>query len=81
MSKLTKVDSRYIKFIVDYYRENYFYPSYDEIATGMDYPKSTVFNHMQKLENEGVLVRKAPNSPAYRLLNMELMLKESDGKQ
>jgi len=77
MSQLTNVDSSYIKFIVQYYKENRFYPSYDEIKDGLGVKsKRTVFSHMQKLEDNGVIVRKAPCSPIYRILNMEMMLKE-----
>lgn len=76
MSELTEVDTLYMLFIVEYYRKTCFYPSYDEIAEGMSHAKATVFLHMQKLEKEGVLIRKAPASPMYRIANMDLLLKE-----
>lgn len=78
MSKLTEVDTSYILFIVEYYRKTWFYPSYDEIAEGMSHAKATVFLHMQKLEKEGILIRKAPASPMYRIANMDLLLNESE---
>lgn len=70
MSKICEV---IVNFIIDYYRENHFYPNYDEIATGIGRAKSTVFMHMKKLEGEGVIIRKDDYSSQYRLINMGFM--------
>lgn len=63
-----------IKFIVNYFKENQFYPSYDEIAKGVGRVKSTIHEHMKKLEEEGVIVRKTDYSSQYRLINMGFIL-------
>lgn len=81
MSRMTDEDSRYIHFIVEYYRKTQFYPSYEEIASGLNKGKATVFSHMTRLEDNGILIRKLPSSPIYRLANINLLLKGSEGKR
>ena len=76
---MTRMDKTIISFIVDYYRENQFYPSYDEIAEGVGRAKATVHTHMRKLEDEGVIIRKADYSPQYRLINMGFILGAGGG--
>jgi len=73
-SKMTQMEKTIISFIVDYYRENLFYPSYDEIAEGIGRAKATVHRYMGKLEDEGIIIRKADYSPQYRLINMGFIL-------
>lgn len=67
---MTKIEDTIIRFIIDYYRKNQFYPNYDEIADGVGRAKATVFSHMRKLEDEGLIIRKAGRSSQYRLINM-----------
>lgn len=64
-----------VKYIVDYYKENQFYPNYDEIAESVGRSKATIHSHMKKLEREGVIVRKTDFSSQYRLLNMDFIVK------
>lgn len=71
--KITKEDKAVIDFIIDYYSKTYFYPTYDEIAEKLYCSKSTVFRHMEKLEQEGIIVFKE-GSKQYRLINMELII-------
>lgn len=70
---MTSVDQKVLNFIVEYYKNNKFYPSYDEIAEGMAYSKSTVHSHMKRLEDEGVIIRKELYSHQYRLINLEFI--------
>lgn len=70
---MTKVEENVIRFIIDYYGENQFYPSYDEIADGVGKAKATVHVHMKKLEDEGIIVRKSDRSSQYRLINMDFI--------
>lgn len=56
---MTKIDENIVKFIVEYCKENQFYPNYDEIAKGVSRSKATIHTHMKRLENEGVIIRKA----------------------
>lgn len=70
---MTKVEENVIRFIIDYCRENQFYPSYDEIADGIGRAKATVHVHMKKLEDEGIIVRKSDRSSQYRLINMDFI--------
>ena len=70
----TEMKKTIIKFIVNYFKENQFYPSYDEIAKGVGRVKSTIHEHMKKMEEEGIIVRKADCSSQYRLVNMEFIL-------
>lgn len=67
---MSKTDEMIVKFIIDYHRENLFYPNYDEIAEGVGMTKATVHTHMRNLEKEGIIVRKYDRSPQYRLINM-----------
>ncbi len=69
-----------VRFIISYYKENRFYPDYDEIAAGVGRAKSTVFAYMKKLEDEGIVVRKADHSPQYRLINMDFICREGKTK-
>ena len=68
-----------VSFIIDYYKENQFYPNYGEIAEGIGRTKSTVHTHMRRLEDEGIIIRKADYSSQYRLINMGLILKNQGG--
>ncbi len=70
---MTKIKESIIKFIVDYYKKTKFYPSYDEIAEGVNRTNSTIHAHMNKLEKEGVIVRKYDYSSQYRLINMDFI--------
>ena len=70
---MTKIEENVIRFIIDYYRENQFYPSYDEIADGIGRAKATVHVHMKKLEDEGIIVRKSGRSSQYRLINADFI--------
>ena len=72
---MTHTDKLIVSFIIDYYKENQFYPNYGEIAEGVGKSKNTVFHHMRKLEDEGVIIRKADYSSQYRLINMGFILK------
>lgn len=73
--KMNKMQDIIVKFIIAYYKEHRFYPSYEEIAEGVGGNKSTVYTYMVKLEREGIILRKAERSPQYRLINMEFILK------
>lgn len=70
---MTKIEDTIIKFIIDYYRKNQFYPSYDEIADGISKAKATICVHMKELEDEGIIVRKSDRSSQYRLINMDFI--------
>lgn len=72
---MTKLDEIIVKFIIDYYSKTQFYPNYDEIAEGINRAKATVHTHMKKLEDEGIIMRKASCSPYYRLINMGVILR------
>lgn len=74
---MTKIDEDIVKFIVRYCKENQFYPNYNEIAKGVSRSKSTIHTHMRRLENEGVIIRKADFSSQYRLINIGFILRES----
>ena len=71
---MREADEIIIKFIIKYYKENRFYPSYGEIAKGVNRTKSTVHSHMKRLEDAGILIRKSDCSPHYRLINMKFIL-------
>ena len=70
---MMKIEETIIGFIIAYYKENQFYPSYDEIADGVGRAKATVHVHMKKLEDEGIIVRKSDRSSQYRLINMDFI--------
>ncbi len=70
---MMKIEDNIARFIIDYYRKNQFYPSYDEIADGVGRAKATVHVHMKKLEDEGIIVRKSDRSSQYRLINMDFI--------
>lgn len=72
---MNKMQEIIVKFIIAYYKEHQFYPSYEEIAEGVGRNKSTVYTYMVKLEREGIILRKAERSPQYRLINMDFILK------
>ncbi len=76
MERLATIKESIINFIVDYYKKTQFYPSYDEIAKGVNRTKSTIHVHMNKLEKEGVIVRKYDCSSQYRLINMDFICKQ-----
>ena len=76
---MTHADKRIVGFIIGYYKENQFYPNYGEIARGIGRTKSTVHTHMRKLEDEGIIIRKADYSSQYRLINMGFILKSQGG--
>lgn len=78
---MKKTEKTIIRFIIDYYKENHFYPSYDEIAEGIDRVKSTIHKHMKSLEEEGIIIRKSDFSPQYRLLNMNFIMKGSQRRR
>ena len=46
MERLATIKESIINFIVDYYKKTQFYPSYDEIAEGVNRTKSTIHVHM-----------------------------------
>lgn len=71
---MTEKGNMIVEFIIDYFKKNQFYPSYDEIAEGIGRAKVTVHTYMKKLEEEGVIVRKANCSSQYRLINMNYIL-------
>lgn len=70
---MTSIKENIINFIVDYYKKTQFYPSYDEIAQGVNRTKSTIHVHMNKLEEEGIVIRKCNCSSQYRLINMNFL--------
>lgn len=72
---MTKTDELIIRFIIDYYKKNQFYPNYSEIADSIGTVKSTIHTHMKKLECEGIIIRKDNCSFQYRLINMGLISK------
>ena len=72
MERLATIKESIINFIVDYYKKTQ-YPSYDEIAEGVNRTKSTIHVHMNKLEKEGVIIRKYDYSSQYRLINMDFI--------
>ena len=74
-------DELVIKFIVAYYKKNLFYPSYDEIAEGINIAKATVYSRLRKLEAMGIVIRKYGRSPQYRLINMEFILSNSRNRK
>ena len=76
---MTQTGKIIVGFIIGYYKENQFYPNYDEIAEGIGRTKSTVHTHMRRLEDEGIIIRKADYSSQYRLINMRLILKNQGG--
>ena len=73
---MTTIKESIINFIVDYYKKTQFYPSYDEIAEGVNRTKSTVHLHMNKLVEEGIIIRKYDYSSQYRLINMDFICKQ-----
>ena len=76
---MTQTGKIIVGFIIGYYKENQFYPNYGEIAEGIGRTKSTVHTHMRRLEDEGIIIRKADYSSQYRLINMGLILKNQGG--
>lgn len=70
---IRKTDELIIKFIIEYYKKNLFYPNYDEIAEGIGRTKVTVHSHMRNLEEAGVIIRKYNYSSQYRLINMKFI--------
>lgn len=70
---MTKIEDTIIRFIIDYYRKNQFYPNYDEIADGIGKAKATVHAYMKELEDDGIIVRKSDRSSQYRLINMDFI--------
>lgn len=70
---MAKIEETIIRFIIEYYKGNQFYPSYDEIADGIGKAKATVHVHMKKIEDEGIIVRKSDRSSQYRLINMDFI--------
>lgn len=76
---ITETDKKVIDFITKYYSDTGFYPNYQEIAEGMEwYSKATVFAHMKKIENEGIIIRKTHGSAQYRLTDMKFRIIESE---
>lgn len=69
------IDEALVKFIIDYYKESQFYPSYEEVARGLNCSKATVHDRMKLLEGEGVIRRKGNRSSQYWLINMGVILK------
>lgn len=73
---ITETDKKVIEYITKYYSDTGFYPDYDEIAKAMWWSsKSTVFLHMNRLEKEGIIIRKTKCSSQYRLANMDFRIK------
>ncbi len=70
---MKEVDERIIRFIVDYYKKNQFYPNYDEIAEGVNRSKAGIYTCVKRLENEGIVIRKSECSSQYRLVNMDFI--------
>lgn len=71
---MKKIERDIIKFIAEYYAKTLFYPSYLEIAEGIDrYSKGTVNQHMKRLEEMGIIVFK-PNSKQYRLNDIDFVI-------
>ncbi len=70
---MTEIDKKIVAFIVDYYKEHQFYPTYSEIAEGIQRAKSTVHIYIKNLEEEGIIIRKTNCSSRYRLLNMDFI--------
>jgi SOS-response transcriptional repressor LexA len=80
---ITQKQQEMIEFIVEYYRMTLFYPSYEEIREKIGLKsKSSVQEHMDKLEAQGVVMRKK-GSKQWRLANMNLLLKGvwGDGRE
>lgn len=75
---LTKRAEDILKYIINYYRHTHFYPSYTEIGEGVGlYSKASVHAHIKKLENEGILIRKADQSAQYRIKDIDKLNKSS----
>lgn len=76
---MTEVDKKLIDYISKFYFDTGFYPNYEEIAEGMGWnSKSTVAIHVQRLEKEGIIIRKEYCSSQYKLkdINIVEMAKE-----
>lgn len=80
--KITDLEQKIIKFIIEYYTKTKFYPNYDEIADGVDrHSKSVIHTHMRKLEDMGIIIRKTEFSPQYRLANADFIIANGGLKQ
>lgn len=71
---MTEVDKKLIDYISKFYFDTGFYPNYEEIAEGMGWnSKSTVAIHVQRLEKEGIIIRKEYCSSQYKLKDINIV--------
>lgn len=77
---MTIIEHKIINYILDYYSKTMFYPSYREISNSLERSISTIHEHMTNLERIGIIVRKCKDSPQYRLINIDFILKSRKEK-
>lgn len=77
---MTIIEHEIINYILDYYSKTMFYPSYREISNSLGRSLSTIHEHMTNLEMIGIIVRKYKDSPQYRLINIDFILKSRKEK-
>ena len=77
---MTIIEHKIINYILDYYSKTMFYPSYREISNSLERSISTIHEHMTNLEMIGIIVRKYKDSPQYRLINIDFILKSRKEK-
>lgn len=77
---MTIIEHKIINYILDYYSKTMFYPSYREISNSLGRSLSTIHEHMTNLEMIGIIVRKYKDSPQYRLINIDFILKSRKEK-
>ena len=74
---LSDKDIETYNFIKDYMLETGFVPSVREIGEGIKLrSNSSVFTHMKRLEDYGLLIRKCEDSPVYRLAGIKYVLED-----
>lgn len=74
---LTRKDEEVLKYITNYYKYTKFYPNYGEIGKGVKLSsKSSVHVHMNKLEDEGIIIRKADYSAQYRIKDIDKLIND-----
>lgn len=77
---MTIIEHKIINYILDYYSKTMFYPSYREISNSLGRSLSTIHEHITNLERIGIIVRKYKDSPQYRLINIDFILKSRKEK-
>lgn len=65
-----KNEEAIVKYITEYYQKTKFYPNFREIAEGVNLSSNaTIYSYMNRLEEKGIIIRKADRSSQYRLIN------------